>query len=143
LRTGVPYDDRVTQIPPDDLGPVATDGVELARPYRTSALPPVGARVLAFVAILLGGLCGGLIGWSVVDIQCGPSATVTVDQQTRTTVVDRPADGDDSGCGGWAAGGGLGGALVGAGGVGIVAVLVLRAMAEWRRNLDVDEPPLP
>ena len=43
---------------------------ETARPYSPTALPPVGARVLAFVAIIVGGLCGGLIGWSFVDLQC-------------------------------------------------------------------------
>ena len=44
-----------------------------ARPddgYAPSALPSTGARVLAFVAILVGGLCGGLIGWAFVDLQC-------------------------------------------------------------------------
>lgn len=124
--------------------PDRTTPPEQARQYQTSALPPVGARVLAFLAILVGGLCGGLIGWSVVDIQCGPSDVVVIDQASRTTELVEQADaGDDSGCDGWAAAGGFVGALVGAGGVGIVSVLVLRAMAEWRRNLDVDEPPLP
>ncbi|MBV9951318.1 MAG: hypothetical protein JO291_05175 [Acidimicrobiia bacterium] len=74
-----------------------------------SALPSTTARVLAFVAILVGGLCGGLIGYSVTDLQC------------------------TSGCGGTKAGlGALVGALLAAGGVAVVAVLVLRAMAEWR-----------
>ena len=30
--------------------------------YAPSALPSTAARVLAFVSILVGGLCGGLIG---------------------------------------------------------------------------------
>jgi hypothetical protein len=73
-----------------------------------SALPPVAARVLAFVAILVGGACGGLIGAGVVDVQCsGDCATP-------------------------AAAGGLVGAVVGALGVAVVAVLALRAMGEWR-----------
>ena len=75
--------------------------------YAPSALPSQGARVLAFVSILLGGLCGGLIGWALVDLQC---------------------TGD---CGLLAGGAGLLGAVVGAVGVGVVAVLALRAMAEW------------
>jgi hypothetical protein len=66
-----------------------------ARPYTPTALPPVLARALAFAAILIAGLCGGLIGWSVIDLQCAP------DREAR----------------------------------------VLRAMAEWRKDLDVEEPP--
>jgi hypothetical protein len=78
-------------------------------PPISSALPPTGARVLAFLAILVGGLCGGLIGYAVTDLQC------------------------TDGCSGAATGlGALVGALVAAGGVAVVAVLVLRAMAEWR-----------
>ena len=74
-----------------------------------SSLPSTTARVLAFLAILLGGLCGGMIGYAVTDLQC------------------------TSGCGGVEAGlGALVGALLAAGGVAVVAVLVLRAMAEWR-----------
>jgi hypothetical protein len=78
------------------------------RGYAPSALPSTGARVLAFVSILLGGLCGGLIGWAFVDLQC---------------------TGD---CGTLAGAVGLGGAVLGAGGVAVVAVLALRAMGEWR-----------
>jgi hypothetical protein len=64
--------------------------------------------VLAFVSILVGGLCGGLIGFAIVDVQCtGDCATAT----------------------GF---GLLAGAVLAALGVAIVAVLVLRAMGEWR-----------
>ena len=75
--------------------------------YSPTALPSLGARVLAFVAILVGGLCGGLIGYGFTDLQCT----------------------DD--CSTLAGGAGLLGAVVGAVGVGIVAVLALRAMGEW------------
>jgi hypothetical protein len=75
--------------------------------YAPTALPSSGARLLAFAAILFGGLCGGLIGYAFVDLQC---------------------TGD---CGVLAGAIGLLGAVVGAVGVGIVAVLALRAMAEW------------
>jgi hypothetical protein len=64
--------------------------------------------VLAFASILVGGLCGGLIGWALVDIQC---------------------TGD---CGVLAGIAGLIGAVLGAAGVAVVAVLALRAMGEWR-----------
>lgn len=76
--------------------------------YAPSALPSTGARVLAFSSILIAGLCGGLIGYAVVDLQCEGDCTT-------------PA--------GLA---GLAGAVVFAVGVGVVAVLALRAMAEWR-----------
>ncbi|MBW8827464.1 MAG: hypothetical protein JF603_14105 [Acidobacteria bacterium] len=116
-----------------------------ARAYTPTALPSRAARLLAFVAIVVGGLCGGLIGWSVTDLQCGggntrivlgaPASTTT----TTTTTTTPPAD--ESGCTTWSAGGALLGALAGAGGTGIVSVLVLRAMGEWRRDLDVEERP--
>lgn len=114
---------------------------ETARPYAPTALPSVTARALAFVAILVGGLCGGLIGWSVTDLQCGSEATVKVGRgASPTTTIVEAAEGSDD-CGTWNAGGALLGAVVGAGGTGVVSVLVLRAMAEWRRDLDVDEAP--
>lgn len=78
--------------------------------YAPTALPSTGARVLAFLAILFGGLCGGLIGYAFVDLQC------TGDCQLL------------------AGGAGLLGAAVGAVGVGVVAVLALRAMGEWQRR---------
>jgi uncharacterized membrane protein YuzA (DUF378 family) len=87
---------------PADSDPASGDD------YAPSALPSTGARVLAFVSILVGGLCGGLIGWAFVDLQC---------------------TGD---CGVEAGVAGVFGAVVGAAGVAVVAVLALRAMGEWR-----------
>lgn len=78
----------------------------LQAPLPTSAAPPTPARWLAFVAILVGGLLGGLIGYGTADI-----------------MFDSPVA---------AAVGGLIGALGCAIGVGIVAGLTLRAMAEWK-----------
>ena len=80
-----------------------------------SAIPPVAARVIAFVAILLGGLAGGLIGYALVDLQC---------------------DGD---CGIAKGVGLLVGAVVCAGGMAIVGVLALRAMGEWREFADREQ----
>lgn len=120
----------------------------LARAYTPTALPSVAARALAFVAILLGGLCGGLIGYAVTDLQCGtPEASVEVDAAGRpvagAAIPERDPD-DAAGCRTTAALGGLAGAVVGAGGVAVISVLVLRAMAEWRRELEVDDlPPEP
>ena len=76
--------------------------------YAPSAMPSTGARALAFSAILVAGLCGGLIGYAIVDLQC---------------------EGDCAVLAGLA---GLGGAVIFAVGVGVVAGLALRAMAEWR-----------
>ena len=121
----------------------------VARAYTPTALPSVTARLLAFLAILLGGLCGGLIGWSVADLQCGGGDQVLVlpedpDDSVVTTVpADDADDGDDDGCGTVVGLGAVVGAVLGAGGVGIVAVLVLRAMAEWRRELAVDDEEEP
>lgn len=73
-----------------------------------SALPSPAARGAAFVAILLGGIAGGLIGHTLVKLQC-------------TGSCDTPK--------------GIGlltGALIAAGGMSVVAVLVLRAVGEWR-----------
>ena len=71
--------------------------------------------MFAFLAIVVGGVCGLLIGLSLVSIQCeGNCAT---------------AEGF----------GALSGAVLGAGGVAVVAVLVLRAMGEWQaRPADPD-----
>ena len=53
-------------------------GVPVPDERPLSALPSPKARALAFVAILVAGLCGAMIGWSFVDLQCegscaGPS----------------------------------------------------------------------
>lgn len=77
-----------------------------------SAIPPVAARVIAFVAILLGGLAGGLIGLALVDLQCEGDCAVPK---------------------------GIGllvGAVLCAAGMAIVGVLALRAMGEWREITD-------
>ena len=81
-----------------------------------SALPSSTARILAFVAILLGGAAGAIIGYGVVKVSStnGSSTALGV--------------------------GALVGALFIAGGIAVVAVLVLRAMGEWRA-LDRPLPP--
>jgi hypothetical protein len=82
-----------------------------------SALPSPAARAAAFAAICLGGLAGGLIGYSLVRLQC---------------------DGD---CGLPFGLGILVGAVIAAGGMSVVAVLVLRAIGEWRELQDRTGPP--
>ncbi len=72
-----------------------------------SGAPPLGARLLAFGAIIVAGVCGGLIGFGFVDLQCTGSCST------------------QKGIGAFA--GAVGAAI----GVAIIAVLTLRAMGEW------------
>ena len=73
-----------------------------------SAAPSSRARLVALLAIVFAGACGGLVGYAITDLQCPGGCP------TMAGVI------------------GLGGAVIAAVGVGIVAVLALRAMAEWR-----------
>ena len=107
---------------------------QVARAYTPTALPSVTARWLAFVAILIGGVCGGLIGWSVTDLQCGNDD----DPQIAIDAGRDPRAGE-GGCTEWAGAGGVVGGAFGAGGTAVVSVLVLRAMAEWRRELELED----
>ena len=79
-------------------------------PLVPGGLPSRGAYVLAFLSVVFAGAFGGIIGYGLADIgcqgDCGPAVIVGL----------------------------LVGALIGAGGVGVVAVLVLRAMSEWQRG---------
>lgn len=77
-------------------------------PRPLSALPVPAARLAAFVAILLCGLAGGVIGYTLVRLQCAGTCAV----QRGVGVFT--------------------GAVAGAAGMSIVAVLVLRAVGEWR-----------
>lgn len=77
------------------------------RATPVSVLPSQLARALAFVAIVVGGLAGAVIGFGVAKVSC---------------------TGD---CSAQKAGGSIIGALFIGIGIAIVAVLVLRAMGEW------------
>lgn len=97
---------------PDDGGAEAKGPIrptaQLKGPAGPTALPGVGARVVAFVVICVGGFSGLLIGLALVRIQC---------------------TGD---CGVAQGAGALAGAVASAVGVAVIAVLVLRAMGEWQ-----------
>jgi len=71
-------------------------------------LPSRGVYLLAFSAVVVAGILGGIIGFGIADVASDSDAGAFV--------------------------GTLLGSVIAAGGVGIVAVLVLRAMAEWRRT---------
>lgn len=74
----------------------------------TSSIPSVKARLLAITAITISGLCGGLVGYAVTDLQC----------ENKCDVLSGSI--------------GLGSALLCALGVSIVANLALKAMSEWK-----------
>lgn len=78
----------------------------LQRPL--SALPSVFARVAAFISIIIAGVAGALIGFTLIDLQCSGDCDVP---NSIGLVL---------------------GAAIGAIGMGIVAVLVLRAVGEWK-----------
>ena len=106
--------------------PASPDPGRATRPIRVSAadgstetrtaLPSVGARVLAFAAILLAGAAGGFIGYAFIDLQTTGDNTLAVGL------------------------GALVGALLAAGGTAVVVVLTLRAMGEWR-TIQANRPP--
>lgn len=74
-------------------------------------MPSRTAYLLSFLAVVVAGVFGGVIGYGLADIGC------TGDDCTSSKLLAV-----------------LIGSTFAAGGVGIVAVLVLRAMAEWKRN---------
>jgi hypothetical protein len=77
-----------------------------------SALPSTRARVIAFVGILVSGIAGAAMGYLIVDVQCSGSCAVPNGIGMLT------------------------GALIGALGMSVVAVLALRAIGEWRELAD-------
>ena len=79
-----------------------------------SALPSPLARALAVGAIVLAGLCGALIGWAFVDLQCTGACT------TPTGI------------------GAVIGGVFAAAGVAVVAALTLRAMGEWKHIAEAE-----
>ena len=96
------------------MPPMSANGAD-DRSAALSALRSSGARALAFISILI----GGLIGYGFVDLQC---------------------QGD---CSTAAAVGAFVGAIVAAVGTAVIAVLVLRAMGEWRQILAERQDDLP
>ncbi len=91
------------------------EGNELPISTGPSALPSRTARALAFAAIIVAGVCGALIGFAIVDKSCHGSCATPEGLGSLT------------------------GAVLAAGGVAVVAVLVLRAMGEWRRIQEEQE----
>lgn len=68
------------------------------------------------VAIVISGICGGLIGWKVTAL------SMTGESSLIPGLV------------------GLAGAAFAAGGVAVLSVLVLRAMGEWNTIVETGDP---
>jgi hypothetical protein len=79
--------------------------------------PTPVAKVVAFGVIALAGACGSLIGWAVADLQCAGSCTAQKGL------------------------GALLGGVIAAGGVAVIAVLALQALAEWQAQEGRRRPP--
>ena len=129
VRTAAPrpYHRHITDLTPEPLpvepnpaaanaGPSPAAAAVPTPPTATAPLPSPGARAFAVFLIVVAGLCGGLIGYAVADLQTTDAPVVV----------------------------GLGalvGAVVAAGGVAVVAVLALRAMAEWETVQERQQRP--
>ena len=94
--------------------------------------------MLAFGAIMVGGVCGMLVGWRFADLQCGGGERVVIVGRPVLSGTAGSPDDDGGGCGLIIGAGTIGGALIGAGGVAVVSVMALRAMGEWRTRLDTE-----
>ena len=93
-------------------GSPAYDDPVPSSPDSLSALPSRGARLLAFVSICLAGAAGALVGFALVDVQCEGECVVPEGIGLLT------------------------GGTFAAVGTAVVAVLVLRAVGEWRETGD-------
>ena len=78
-----------------------------------TALPSVLARVIAFGAIVVSAVCGGLVGYAISALECSRGC---VAPSLAGTAV---------------------GALAAAAGVAAIAALVLRSMSEWADQASV------
>lgn len=77
--------------------------------FDTGPGPSRLAFALAYAGVVAAGILGGVIGWGYASVSCEGACSLPLVT------------------------GALVGAAVAAAGVGVVAVLALRAMAEWRR----------
>ncbi len=75
-----------------------------------AGLPSRAAYLLAFTSVIVAGVFGAIIGYGLVNVSSDDAGGT---EKLLGTLV---------------------GSIIAAGGVGIVAVLVLRAMAEWKRR---------
>jgi hypothetical protein len=86
-------------------------------PFDTGPGPSRAAFLVAYAGVVVAGLLGAAIGFGFVDAACRGDCTL---EKAIGAIVA-----------------GAGAAV----GVGVVAVLTLRAMAEWRRTGPSESPP--
>ena len=93
-------------------------------------LPRRGLLALMFAAIVLCGVLGGAIGYGLVDTSCPSSPTVAerLLEQVPNFQAHEPS------CDLKLAIGAVTGTVLAAIGAGVVAMLMLRAQAEWRTH---------
>ncbi len=97
--------------------------------------PRRGPVYLAYAAVVLAGSLGALIGYGLVNATCSDQAPKL---QRLLHVANASYKVPAHSCQLQRAGGLLSGAVIAGVGAGIVAVLVLRAMTDWRTH-----PPQP
>jgi hypothetical protein len=93
-------------------------------------LPRRGALALMFAGIVVGGLLGGAIGYGLVNTSC-PSRPTVAEQLIEEVPGYRARS---PSCDLELVGGAVAGAAITAIGAGVVAVLVMRAQAEWHTH---------
>jgi len=119
------------EVDPDDAADASDDEIVLH-----PNVPRRGPLLLAFAAVVTCGGLGGLIGYGLVDTTCleDPSLLERMLEQVRGYEAGAQS------CGVARAGGSVIGAVAAAIGAAVIAVLILRAMAEWRVTRP-DQPP--
>jgi hypothetical protein len=104
--------------------------VSIDAPAAHPNLPRRGALALMFSAIVVCGALGGSIGYGLVNTSCASSPTVA--EHLLETVPGYHAH--TPSCDLELLGGALIGTVVAAIGAGVVAMLMMRAQAEWRAH---------
>lgn len=84
--------------------------------------------VAALLGLAIAGALGGVIGWGIIDTLCAEKPTLL--QQLLLNIDGYTARVPS--CDPYRLGGSVSGAVVAAVGTGVVIVLLLRSMSEWR-----------
>ena len=108
------------------LDPMAADG-----PIGHPNAPRRGPVYLAYAAVVVAGTLGGVIGFGLVNATCSDRSPKL---QRLMHLADASYKIPAHSCQLQRAGGLLSGAVIAGVGAGIVAVLVLRAMTDWRTH---------
>jgi hypothetical protein len=99
-------------------------------------VPRRGPLLLAFAAVVVCGGLGALIGYGLVNTTCQEEPSLL----ERLLESVRGYEASTQQCAAARAGGSVVGAVLAALGASVIAVLILRAMAEWRVTRP-DQPP--